>query len=1118
MRTRQLLLLLTLLLVCGTTQAQETGTTWLEVAGVTLRLRSGPSTDDAILDTLRPGTALELLERGEQWSHVRRQDGLIGWAHNDYLLPFDERNRLDTHRRVGDRRLFRIEDKANGSLVNVYARLGAISEHSYIYIYGHSADNALPSDRDLLRLGDLFDKQVYQQSLDLWGINRPPAIGGDERTVILVVSGLIGPHWYESRFGLPQETNPDGIGFVGLRYSSFWSDDSLNDWVSSIVPSLAHEFRHLLHHHTGGNQTVWVNEGLAKFSQTHLGLEHHNELAYLSATSFLGQPRDRLNLESYPYNYGAGMLFTTYIYERLGLQTLRDFAAHPRKGLAALDALLVGQDVGMDADDFFADWVLTNYLLDDKREGGRYGYHLPGNPGLTPPSPRSRIRSLPAGLRDATVPYSTDYFELTPPAAGTYDRLLLDFRLKAPPPQDAWLQLVQVLPGRIDVQRFRASEYRDRLIVASLADQPERIFIAVSPFTPGARQRSQRVRYSLALREQPLLSENLARVTTTLRVRSEPEIADNILGNLQHCSFVQVLERGEEWSKVLNADGLGGWSHNDYLIQPDAPGEGISTRSCAALTRAAHDGDLAALRRLLAAGHPVNGSDIFGRTALHEAAFWGHEDILARLLWAGADVHAQDAAGLTALDEALHTRNVDSILVLHKAGARLDLADPASLPLMVRAAGQGNVDFLDLFLAEGHDVNWQDASGQTALAEAASSGQAATLARLLEAGADAQWRDSRGLTALMLATGSGNVDSLALLFDAGVDVNQQNPEGHTALTLAAEQGNTDAVTWLLLLRNRPDIQQLTRSEGRNALHLAAAAGHEEIVSLLLLSHAGVQMPDAGGWTALQLAEAAGHEAVAELLHIAATTEPVETGGGKTKQPEFEPDTAAFVVAGGNGNLAEIERFIDAGQNLDALNAQGLSALMRASDAGQRSTVLRLLLADANPNVRGNGFQAYRTALSFALRGGHDDIGAMLLTAGALPYGDGSQSALHWAAEFGRPAFARLLLSIRGRQRLYANPRDAGMQTPLFTAVRTGRGEIVDILLAAGADPNARDSNPATPLDFAIMWENVDIVKQLLAAGADPNGARGSQMTPLRIARRSGNRQIINMLIAAGAEA
>ena len=50
MRSR-LLLILVLLLVTTAAHAQEADPAWLEVAGVALRLRSGPSTDDAILDS-----------------------------------------------------------------------------------------------------------------------------------------------------------------------------------------------------------------------------------------------------------------------------------------------------------------------------------------------------------------------------------------------------------------------------------------------------------------------------------------------------------------------------------------------------------------------------------------------------------------------------------------------------------------------------------------------------------------------------------------------------------------------------------------------------------------------------------------------------------------------------------------------------------------------------------------------------------------------------------------------------------------------------------------------------------------------------------------------------------
>ncbi len=1120
MRTRFLLVLL-LLCVTGVAQAQEAEATWLEVADVALRLRSGPSSDDDIITQLTPREAVELLQRGEAWSQIRRQDGQSGWAHNDYLLPWDERNRPDARRRVGERRLFRVNDEASGYAVRVNAELRAISDHMYIYTHARRSGDRLPGDGALQQMGELFDERLFRQTLDLWGIEEPPAIEGDERVVLLVTAGFLdsGPGRirgnYSGREAMPGEANPSSraTGFISINMSgtdTFSASDA--DFFLSLP---AHEFRHMLHHHVGGNRSNWVDEGLAKFTEVSLGFWDGD------ASSFLSRPRTRLNMfDQSPFTYGSGLLFMAYIHDRLGMEALQDFAARPETGLAALDALLTEREAGMDADAFFADWVLANYLLDTRREGGRYGYPSLGRVGLLTAAARGHFRKLPASYRDAIPPYSADYFELPLPAdSGGDGLLLLDFRLAAPAPQDAWLQLVQVLPERVDVQRFRASEHRGNLIVTTLADQAERIVLAVSPFTPTARQRSQPVDYSLALYEQEVVLDNRAQATTTLRVRSAPEIADNTLGNLRPCSFVQVLERSAEWSLVLRGDGLSGWSHNDYLIQPGAPGAGASTGSCAALTRAAHDGNLTELRRLLATGASVDGADARGRTALHEAAFWGHDDILARLLRAGADVHARDVAGHTALDAAIRMGNASSMLLLHEAGADLNLADPASLPLMVSAAGQGNTTLLKLILAEGHDVNWQDESGRTALAAAAGNGQDATLRQLLKAGADAKWQDENGRSPLMLAAANGHDGALALLLDAGGDINQPDPEGYTPLMLAAAKGQANTVAWLLLSAD-VNVNHQVGANGRNALQLAASAGHDDVVALLLLTDMDIHAVDAAGQTALQLAEAADHDAVSELLLVAATASTTGESDQVTQAnaaASTQENAAALRAAVREVNLAELDRLVEAGVALNAFDSEGMTALKIASLAGERAMVLRLLRAGALTDTSGNEFHHDQTALYHAIRAGNDEISAMLLLAGARPYTGWRPSALHWAAEFGRADVARLLLNIRGWQRVPVDARAHG-KTPLFEAVRTGRGEIVDLLLAAGANPNARDDGPAVPLDFAVLWEHVDIVERLLEAGADPNGIAGSRNSPLHLARDFvGNNTIVRMLLAAGAD-
>ncbi|MXW12314.1 MAG: ankryin, partial [Synechococcus sp. SB0668_bin_13] len=86
-------------------------------------------------------------------------------------------------------------------------------------------------------------------------------------------------------------------------------------------------------------------------------------------------------------------------------------------------------------------------------------------------------------------------------------------------------------------------------------------------------------------------------------------------------------------------------------------------------------------------------------------------------------------------------------------------------------------------------------------------------------------------------------------------------------------------------------------------------------------------------------------------------------------------------------------------------------------------------------------------------------------------------------------------------------------------------EMVKLLLAAGADPNARDSDQETPLHGAIGWSDrpEEVMKLLLAAGADPNARNEAGQTPLYTAVErldefvEGEGELVKALLAAGAD-
>ena len=63
----------------------------------------------------------------------------------------------------------------------------------------------------------------------------------------------------------------------------------------------------------------------------------------------------------------------------------------------------------------------------------------------------------------------------------------------------------------------------------------------------------------------------------------------------------------------------------------------------------------------------------------------------------------------------------------------------------------------------------------------------------------------------------------------------------------------------------------------------------------------------------------------------------------------------------------------------------------------------------------------------------------------------------------------------------------GKRTALFWACwgMQARLELVELLLQHDADPNAQTAYDGTPLHSAIMWDQGDIVRVLIAAGADP---------------------------------
>ena len=138
----------------------------------------------------------------------------------------------------------------------------------------------------------------------------------------------------------------------------------------------------------------------------------------------------------------------------------------------------------------------------------------------------------------------------------------------------------------------------------------------------------------------------------------------------------------------------------------------------AALVAAAEAGDMAALRRLLDAGVPVDARDARRRTALLAATHANRIDAARLLIERGADVNAKD-----------------------------DMQDSPFL----YAGAQGRLEILRMTLAAGADLKSTNRYGGTALIPAAHHGHVETVRELLKTKIDVDHVNRLGWTALLEA-------------------------------------------------------------------------------------------------------------------------------------------------------------------------------------------------------------------------------------------------------------------------------------------------------------------------------------------------------------------------------
>lgn len=187
------------------------------------------------------------------------------------------------------------------------------------------------------------------------------------------------------------------------------------------------------------------------------------------------------------------------------------------------------------------------------------------------------------------------------------------------------------------------------------------------------------------------------------------------------------------------------------------------------LHRAAHLGDLDAIRSLIAAGADLNMRDTNGRTPAHVAAFASHDAVLEALAAAGADVNALDDQVYDVLTIAAVADDPEMVTLALRLGNRPDLTTSVyDGTALIAAAHLGHQEVVRRLVAGGAPLDHVNNLGWTALIEAVILGDGGpdhieTVRALVAAGADRSIGDRDGVTPLQHAQARGYDEIVAIL-------------------------------------------------------------------------------------------------------------------------------------------------------------------------------------------------------------------------------------------------------------------------------------------------------------------------------------------------------------------
>ncbi|PKO18215.1 MAG: hypothetical protein CVU39_01895 [Chloroflexi bacterium HGW-Chloroflexi-10] len=317
-----------------------------------------------------------------------------------------------TEYQVGDQKEF----WATNVDTNENSRIDAILAYKTDEVYFWIEDGVDYNEGELSRLVETFSTDIYPKNREFFGSEWNPGIDDNPRLFLLYATNLGSS--LAGYFSSADSVPPQAHEFSNAHEMFMLNADNISLDEKFTYGVLAHEFQHMIHWYRDRNETSWLNEGFSELAAFLNGY-------YESGFDYLAMTEPDMQLNDWPNDsnattphYGAAFLFVAYFLDRFGEDSTKAVVSDEANGLDSIDKILqqmeatdpeTGQPIL--ADDFFADWVVANFLLDPGVEDGRFAYSIYDDAPRA--SQTETVSGCDSGWLDRSVSqYGADYIEL----------------------------------------------------------------------------------------------------------------------------------------------------------------------------------------------------------------------------------------------------------------------------------------------------------------------------------------------------------------------------------------------------------------------------------------------------------------------------------------------------------------------------------------------------------------------------------------------------------------------------------------------------------------------------------------------------------------------------------